>query len=51
MAFPTGKIDDPVDVFSLIGRALEGVQEAPRKPIDKPAIQITQGKYYGGWMR
>lgn len=31
MQFPAGRRDDAVDVFSLIGRGLEFVQNAPRK--------------------
>ena len=50
MAFPTGKIDDPVDVLSLIGRGLENVQEAPRRRPDPVQVHMTQGRYYGGWM-
>jgi predicted phage terminase large subunit-like protein len=51
LGFPSGKIDDPVDVFSLIGRGLENVQEAPRKSEEKPTEVFTQGQYSGGWMR
>ena len=31
LRFPTGKHDDAVDVFSLIGRALEGLVAPPMK--------------------
>lgn len=32
LRFPSGKHDDAVDVFSLIGRALENIISAPAKP-------------------
>jgi phage terminase large subunit-like protein len=43
LQFPAGKLDDAVDVFSLIGRGLEHIRPAA-KPLVRP--QIVQS---GGW--
>lgn len=44
LQFPSGKYDDAVDVFSLIGRGLEHVQPA-RKPQKSGAVRES-----AGWM-
>lgn len=42
LQFPSGKYDDAVDVFSLIGRGLEHTAYA-RKPMKKKLAEVSQG--------
>jgi predicted phage terminase large subunit-like protein len=46
LQFPSGKHDDAVDVFSLLGRGLEFVTK-PRKP----KVELRQGGVTSGWSR
>ena len=51
LGFPTAKIDDPVDVLSLLGRGLETVHSASRRPPPETAPYVWQrGRYQGRWM-